>query len=300
MNPDLWPTEAWQKSSDTVKQGCQTIRICIETALHENRGALIGRHGTIELTCALLMDKGYQVDEERLKTLERNAGIFPTDYVQIWATEYSVAAALADCMAVGWYAPLARSEIKYVQRLNPFSLKIPLRSLEPYYCPQASWLQALQGQHVCVVSSFADTIQKQITKLKDIWKDQSFFPDGIQWSLERSYYSPPLAKGSCGWPKWVASWKDAVDMMEEDVMATSAKIVLIGCGGLAMPLAARLKKRGKICIVLGGAIQILFGIKGKRWERHPIISQLFNEHWVYPADEEVPDGAREVEGGCYW
>lgn len=300
MNPDLWPTEAWQKSPDTVKQGSQTIRTCITSALQENRGALIGRHGTIELTCALLMNDGYQVGEDRLQTLERNAGIFPTDYAQIWATEYSVAAALADCMAVGWYAPLARAEIKYVQRLNPFSLKIPLRSLEPYYCPQASWLQALQGQHVCVVSSFVDTIEKQIPKLKDIWKDQLFFPDGIQWSFERSYYSPPLAKDSCGWPKWVASWKDAVDMMEEDVMATSAKIVLIGCGGLAMPLAARLKKRGKICIVLGGAIQILFGIKGKRWERHPIISQLFNEHWVYPADEEVPDGAREIEGGCYW
>ena len=300
MNPDLWPTETWQKSPDAVKKGSQTIHTCIMTAIHKNIGALIGRHGTIELTCALLMNDGYEVGEDRLKTLERNAGIFPTESAQIWATEYSVAAALADCMAIGWYAPLARSEIKYVQRLNPFSHKIPLRSLEPYYCPEASWLHALQGQHVCVVSSFSNTIETQISKLKDIWNGRDIFPETIQWSFVRSYYSPTLAKGSCEWPRGIHSWKDAVDRMEEEVMATSAKVVLIGCGGLAMPLAVRLKKRGKICIVLGGAIQILFGIKGKRWETHPIISQYFNEHWVYPEDDEVPGGAREIEGGCYW
>jgi hypothetical protein len=300
MNPDLWPTESWQKSPDAVKQGSQTIRTCIMEALHENRGALIGRHGTIELTCALLMNDGYQVGEDRLKTLERNAGIFPTESAQIWATEYSVAAALADCMAIGWYAPLARSEIKYVQRLNPFSHKIPLRSLEPYYCPEASWLHALQEQHVCVVSSFSNTIETQISKLKDIWNGRDIFPETIQWSFVRSYYSPTLAKGSCEWPRGITSWKDAVDRMEEEVMTTSANVVLLGCGGLAMPLAARLKKRGKICIVLGGAIQILFGIKGKRWEQHPIISQFFNEFWVYPDIDEVPGGSREIEGGCYW
>ena len=300
MNPDLWSTESWQKSPDAVKQGSQTIRTCIMEALHENRGALIGRHGTIELTCALLMNDGYEVGEDRLKTLERNAGIFPTESAQIWATEYSVAAALADCMAIGWYAPLARSEIKYVQRLNPFSHKIPLRSLEPYYCPESSWLHALQGQHVCVVSSFSNTIETQISKLKDIWNGRDIFPETMQWSFVRSYYSPVLAKGSCEWPRGTNSWKDAVDRMEEEVMATSAKVVLLGCGGLAMPLAVRLKKRGKICIVLGGAIQILFGIKGKRWEQHPIISQLFNEFWVYPDVDEVPGGSREIEGGCYW
>lgn len=300
MNPDLWPTETWQKSPEAVKQGSERIRRCIETALQDNVGALIGRHGTIELSCALRFHNGYSLEEERLKILEQNAGIFPTESAQIWATEYSVAAAIADCMAIGWYAPLARSEIKYVQRLNPFSHKIPLRSLEPYYCPEASWLHALQGQNVCVVNSFTETIRQQIPKLKDVWKDHTLFPEGIQWSFVRSYYSPPLAKGFCEWPKGTESWKDAVDRMEEEVMATSARIVLLGCGGLAMPLAARLKKRGTICIVLGGAIQILFGIKGKRWDHHPIISKYLNQYWIYPADEEVPGGSREIEGGCYW
>lgn len=300
MNPDLWATEAWQKSPEAVKQGSQTICRCIESALQINQGALIGRHGTIELTCMLLTKDGHEIGEDRLQTLERNAGIFPKEAVMSWYEEYTEATRTADCLAIGWYAPLARSEIKLVQKLNPFSQKIPLRSLESYYCPETSWLQALQGQSVCVVSSFTESIQTQVPKLNDVWNGHPLFPEGIQWSFVRSYYSPPLAKGSCGWPQGIQSWKDAVNDMEAQVLATSARVVLIGCGGLAMPLAARLKQNGKICIVLGGAIQILFGVKGKRWERHPIISQLFNDSWIYPSDEEVPDGARMVEGGCYW
>ena len=300
MNPELCVTEVWQKSPEFVTQGSQTIRQCIQSALQEQRGALIGRHGTIELTCTLLAQDGHQIGEDRLQTLERNAGIFPKESAESWQEEYIGATMSADCLAIGWYAPLARSEVKTVQRLNPFSQKIPLRSLEPYYCPDASWLQALQGQSVCVVSSFTESIQTQISKLNEIWNGVPLFPEGIQWSFVRSYYSPSLAQGTCGWPFGMKTWKEAVDYMELEVLATSARVVLLGCGGLAMPLAARLKRHGKICIVLGGAIQILFGVKGKRWERHPIISQFFNDSWVYPADEEVPDGARMVEGGCYW
>lgn len=300
MNPDLCCTEHWQKSAESVRQGCLAIRSCIETALQEGKGALIGRHGTIELTCVLLAKDGLEIGENRLMTLERNAGVFPLSAVPEWIEAYRDATAVANGLAVGWYVPLARSELKTVQLINPSALKFPLRSLEPYYCPDVSWLHALKGQRVCVVSSFTETIQQQIPFLKEIWSGYDLFPDELQWSFVRSYYSPALAQGWCEWPNGIASWKGAVDFMEEEVMATGARVVLLGCGGLAMPLAARLQRHGKICIVLGGAIQILFGIKGKRWESHPVISQLFNDTWVYPADEEVPRAARSIEGGCYW
>lgn len=67
-----------------------------------------------------------------------------------------------------------------------------------------------------------------------------------------------------------------------------------------MPLACRLKKKGIIAIVLGGSIQVLFGIKGKRWETHPVISGFWNTTWRNPNPAEVPGGAAEIEGGCYW
>jgi hypothetical protein len=83
-------------------------------------------------------------------------------------------------------------------------------------------------------------------------------------------------------------------------MKTGAEICIIGCGGLGMILGAELKRRGLQCIVLGGATQVLFGIKGKRWETHDVISKFWTDAWVWPSLEETPGGAGDIEGGCYW
>ena len=77
-------------------------------------------------------------------------------------------------------------------------------------------------------------------------------------------------------------------------------MALIGCGGLGMVIAGRLRQKGISSIVLGGAIQVLFGIKGRRWANHSVISGLWNDAWVSPAADEIPGGADSVEGGCYW
>ena len=79
-------------------------------------------------------------------------------------------------------------------------------------------------------------------------------------------------------------------------------IAIIGCGAYGMPLAAMLKKAGKQAIHLGGATQLLFGIKGRRWEENypSKIATFFNEYWVYPAESEKPKNASTVEMGCYW
>ncbi len=130
------------------------------------------------------------------------------------------------------------------------------------------------------------------------------WPSGVEWSWVQTGYAPVLAKGKCTWSEAsgqdIACWQDAVKYMIEEVLKTTAEIVLIGCGGLGMIVGSELKKKGKVCIVMGGATQVFFGIKGKRWETHDFISKLWNEEWVYPSDEETPAGANEVEQGCYW
>lgn len=39
---------------------------------------------------------------------------------------------------------------------------------------------------------------------------------------------------------------------------------------------------------------------GKRWESDEQITKLYNDIWVRPTEEEKPDLANFVEGGCYW
>lgn len=50
------------------------------------------------------------------------------------------------------------------------------------------------------------------------------------------------------------------------------------------------------------ATQLLFGIKGRRWEENypSKIATWFNEAWVYPSESETPKNAGVVEKGCYW
>ena len=77
-------------------------------------------------------------------------------------------------------------------------------------------------------------------------------------------------------------------------------VALIGCGAYGFPLAAKLKQAGKVTILMGGVTQMLFGIKGSRWDTHPVASKLYNEHWVRPKPKERPVNADTVEGACYW
>ena len=90
--------------------------------------------------------------------------------------------------------------------------------------------------------------------------------------------------------------------MKKQIDKVDFDIAIIGCGAYGMPLAAKLKGAGKQAIHLGGATQLLFGIKGRRWEENypSKIATFFNEHWVYPNKEETPQNAKVVERGCYW
>lgn len=88
--------------------------------------------------------------------------------------------------------------------------------------------------------------------------------------------------------------------MTEEALKRDFDVAIIGCGAYGFPLAARLKAAGKQAIHLGGAVQIMFGIIGARWYAVPEVRKLFNEHWVHPATDEVPENAKIVEGGCYW
>ena len=58
---------------------------------------------------------------------------------------------------------------------------------------------------------------------------------------------------------------------------------------------------GKKAVHIGGALQLLFGIRGNRWEtEQDIYMQFMNKHWVRPLESERPKAAHNVENACYW
>jgi len=274
----------------------------LKTALESEDGFLIGRNGQLELS---LMVGNSEIKDEYLNRLELHAGIFPMPSKQLflaWREESIKATRAADMLVVGWYKPLAEVESAALNIWQVKAKHIPLRSLEPYYePPEHQWTSLLKDQDVAVVTSFTKTASEQVKKgAYKIWGDRKVLDDSTRWHWIQTGHAPSVAKGTNEWPVEISTWQDAAKYIVGEVVKTGARIVLIGCGGLSMPIARMLALRGHIVIVMGGAIQVLFGIKGQRWATHPIISTFWNESWVWPSKEETPAGAALIEGGCYW
>lgn len=97
------------------------------------------------------------------------------------------------------------------------------------------------------------------------------------------------------------TWFDALDFMKNEISSKDFDIALIGCGAYGLPLAAHVKRMGKIAIQLAGWTQMLFGIYGNRWiEDQKEYAHFVNEHWTRPNETEKPKHSAIVENGCYW
>jgi hypothetical protein len=302
----IFPGSVDMSSNQTeIEQGASQVASLILECLSQNKGCLIGRNGTVELEVLLNYNRYKKFFKDMTFTLERNAGVFPQDEQSLrqWVQETTAASKTCDIVAAGWYAPLRQQELLFLNQVNPSYQCVPLRSLEPYYVgQQLRWTALLSDQRVGVVSSFTKTMQKQLKQRNAVWGSQvdSYLPDSAEFVFFQTGYSPSIANGHAEWSPPADTWISAIDTLEKNILASNVRIVLIGCGGLGMPLAQRLRSAGKIVLVLGGAIQVLFGIKGERWKHHDVIGKLWNQAWVYPSEDETPKGASLVERSCYW
>ena len=180
--------------------------------------------------------------------------------------------------------------------------KVTLLSLEPYWSKNP-WSRILEGKKVLVVHPFASLIERQYEE-----KREALFDD--KQVLPKFELKTIKAVQSIGGDCQFENWFEALDSMKAQMDATDYDIVLLGCGAYGFPLAAHAKRMGKQAVHLGGALQLLFGIRGKRWDNPEFgaktvcteggYGQLFNSHWVYPGENEMPKAASQVEDGCYW
>ena len=77
-------------------------------------------------------------------------------------------------------------------------------------------------------------------------------------------------------------------------------MALLGAAGLAIPLAAHIKSTGRIAIDLGGHLQVLFGVKGKRWREDPVWPQrYFNDAWIDMPAAYRPKVIAVCDNGAY-
>lgn len=231
--------------------------------------------------------------ESEVAALKSNAGVYPLDKSSIHRfTECSVNAANEiDMLVAGVWC--ARVEELY-RLYSPNAILVKDEIVWPFW-NNTPWTSALKGKTVLVVHPFAPLMEKQYRYHDKLFK----IPDILPEMKLIVYQAVQSMNGNMEF----ASWFDALDKMKHDISKLNFDIALIGCGAYGMPLGAFIKaKMHKKAMHMGGGLQLLFGIKGKRWETADFDFQhkFYNEYWVRPTDDLKPQNYLNVENGCYW
>ncbi len=220
------------------------------------------------------------------------SGMFPTDDATLarFCEVYADAAHGADLLAL-WDVGAEREVIRGCGEDTRFT---KLRALEPYY-HAGPWTAALAGKRVLVVHPFAETIRRQYARREQLFQNSEVLPEFASLRVV------PAVQGLGGQETGYATWFDALDWMKHQIAAEPFDVAVIGAGAYGLPLAAYCARDlRRQAVQMAGATQLLFGIRGKRWDSHPVISKLYNDAWVRPGDSEGIRNKDAVEGGSYW
>lgn len=171
--------------------------------------------------------------------------------------------------------------------------RVPLMDLEPYY-HENPWSRVLRDRVVLVVHPQVDLIRRQYGRRAELFPGREVLPP-----FELKTLAPVVSHGGTrsSFPDWFA----ALEAMSDAIAEITFDVAIIGAGAYGFPLAAAVKRTRRQAVHLGGATQILFGVRGNRWDAMPFFQGLFNNAWVHPDPGTKPPRWREMEdGGSYW
>lgn len=270
--------------------------------LQRDKPCMISRFGSTEMAAYIHYRKGHPLFFLRRfypfwvrpfikESMKKLSGFFPCNNTSLSRFADLEFEAAKECDILGSWI---NNEV-FVDKYMHYK-KVFIRSLNPFWSKNP-WTKALENKSILIVHPFAETIMHQYSKRKLLFDNPDILPQFASLRIVKAVQS---LNGSDEFP----SWFDALKYMEDDIDSEDYDIAIIGCGAYGMPLAAHCKRMGKKAVHLGGATQLLFGIRGKRWEEdyygEKYKKMLSNPYWVRPSLSETPSSAKDVENSCYW
>lgn len=269
-----------------------------------------GRFGGTEMNMIYqtLLSRMHPEKDHRAEAVQKLcmlSGFFPEDVV---LGEKFVDRMLEDCGQMDLVAEWRRYMEDYIYvKYQPDTRLTQLLRLEPwnmYQYPRSKikpWSAALKGKKVLVVHPFENSIRKQYEENRKHIFERIYDAEDILPEFELITLKAVQTLAGENDDRF-RTWFDALNWMEEQCGQIDFDVAIIGCGAYGFPLAAAIKRMGKIAIHLGGATQIMFGIIGSRWENEYLrfYHDVVNEHWVRPQETEKIAHANAVESACYW
>lgn len=286
--------------------------------LADDKPCMIGRYGANELSIVCnylgIQQKHHSIfryiqgkelewwwNRGKMRAMEQNAGFFPSTeekLSQFCRLMLDNAKEMDICGVFSSVEPLMR----YVETYMSSPLYVPLYTYSPFVSNRP-WSRILKGKKVLVIHPFAELIIKQYQRREQLFDNPDVLPE---FDLKVIKAVQSLGGESNGF----ADWFEALQYMKNEMDRTDYDICLIGCGAYGFPLAAHAKRQKKKVVHFGGELQLLFGIKGSRWEDplqaikcglpRDFYQKLFiNPAWVRP-EEYKNAHSLKVENACYW
>ncbi|CAM3471319.1 hypothetical protein [Zobellia roscoffensis] len=298
------------------EQDPKKVSQIVHQQLVSDKPCMIARFGSTELNMLVnylgVLDKRKNIlkyiqgkkqpwwwEENRIQQMQRWSGFFPPTEAKI---QQFCELMLQDIQVVDVLGSWIPEESYFKDKMSEAQI-VKLVLLEPY-TSQKPWSRALKGRKVLVVHPFAELIEAQYKKRESLFDNPEVLP-------EFDLQTIPAVQSLGGESNGFTDWFEALQWMKDEIDKRDYDICLIGAGAYGFPLAAHVKRQGKKSFHLGGALQLLFGIKGKRWEDpnygvsewgipEGFYLRLMNEYWVRPTPKEKPKTADAVEDACYW
>jgi hypothetical protein len=267
----------------------------LKKAIKENKSFFFGRHGSTELIIAneaLFAEKNIKNMNLDVAKGATNCGFICDGEKSVLRFHDEIKYASSQVDMYGTFRMIL--EDYYIKKYMPQNVTLTHLNMLDFWRFRVPFTSALEGKKVLVVHPLQNTIIEQYKKRELLFSNPNVLPKFELKTLK----AVQTIMGNRD--ERFSNWFEALDYMYKEAMKIDFDVAILGCGAYGMPLSARLKQAGKTVIYMGGVTQMLFGIRGDRWDKDPMASKLYNEHWVRPSDEDKPKAYENVEDGCYW
>ena len=285
----------------SIQSGNNEIKKLIESGTN----FLIGRVAGIEAQVCFNIEYNRDVPADN-RQLALNAGIYCKTreslrtYTDSLMRAYQVSTLIAEWSTSSEVYKETGAGQRLIEKKTPLVPKINALALEPYYCLQSDpWISALKGKRILIVHPFVNTLKAQYEcgALNKLFIN---YPEWLSETATIEFIAPPqTAAGNHG----TVDWQEHLEAFKVQLKAAEGTfdIALIAAGGYGMLIAEYIySDLKKSAIYVGGALQLFFGVLGKRWFSIPEIMQFVTDDWVRPVKAAQPTNFKTIEDGCYW
>jgi len=297
-----------------------TMREFIEGELGAGRNFSIPRVAGVEMNVAFAakqlseahgnprvchsdMAKFQKYVNERLLEMKNNAGIFINSenllnlYSKMCFQSFQRAK-----LVLGWAPwdrvfPITVEPHKYIHSIlrkkRANSIYAEVLSIFNYV-HNNPWTTALRGKRVLLISAFVESIKNKVDVREKIY-GVDLFPE-----CEFVFLKPPQTQGNNPSRIFIEEFRDFTK--EIDAIKQTFDVALVSCGGYGNLVCDYIYGVGKSAILVGGVLQMYFGVYGSRWlrENKDILTLYMNKYWSRPTESERPSNYANIEGACYF